>query len=125
MMFLLVFFSGESYTVSDPIGILCIRVIVFFLNFFLNEGRLKCLRFSAVLFGLVSRAEVADGIKNILFLIPDEAIIIPAPLLNGKTAGKWHTHWMTRLIEYKHGKCCYKVIEEAVHGVAEVRVALI
>ena len=70
------------------------------------------------------RAEVADGIKNLFFLVPDETIIIPPPLFNEKTTGEWHTHGMTRLIEDKHGESCYQVIEEAVHRIAEVRVAL-
>jgi hypothetical protein len=79
--------------------------------------------FLAVLFSLVSRAEIADGIEDLFFLVPDETIIIPAPLLNEKTTGKGHTHRMTRLIENKHGECCYQVIEEAVLRIPEVRVA--
>jgi len=76
------------------------------------------------LFSLVRRAEVADGIEDLFFLVPDETIIIPAPLFNEKTTGKWHTHRMTRLIENKHGESCNQVIKEAVHRIAEVRVAL-
>jgi hypothetical protein len=76
-----------------------------------------------VLFGLVSRAEITDGIEHLFFLVPDQAIIIPAPLLNGKTAGERHPYRVSRLIKDKHGECSNQVIEEAVLRIPEIRVA--
>ena len=76
-----------------------------------------------VLFCLVSRAEIADGIENLFFLVTDKTIVIPSPLLNEKTTGKRHTHRVSRFIEDKHGESNYQVIEESVLRIPEIRVA--
>src|SRR5665647_1794891 len=73
-------------------------------------------------FSLVSGAEIANGIEHLFFLVPYEAIIIPAPLFNRKTTGERHPHRVSRLVKYKHSECGYQVIEEAVLWVPEIRV---
>jgi hypothetical protein len=90
--------------------------------FLLNGDKPKRSVFLLVLFCLVRRTEIADGIENLFFLVPDETIIIPAPPLNEKTTGKGHTHGVSRFIEDKHSESSYQVIEEAVLRIPEVRV---
>jgi hypothetical protein len=120
MMHQLSFFSGLFYTVvnmlhTDPLD----RGK----QIFLPEGTPEMIHILVVLFCLVSRAEIADGIENLFFLVPDKTIIIPAPPLNEKTTGKRHTHRVSRFIKDKHGECGYQVVEEAVFRIPEVRVA--
>jgi hypothetical protein len=78
--------------------------------------------FISGIFGLAGRAEIADRIVHILFLVADQAIIVPPTLFNRKTTRERHTYGMSRFIKDEHSKRGYQVIEQAVLRIPEVRV---
>jgi hypothetical protein len=77
----------------------------------------------SALFCLVGRAKVADRIKYLFFLVPDETIIILAPLFNKKTTGERHADGMSGFVKDKHRECSDEIIKETVLGVPEIGIA--
>jgi hypothetical protein len=63
---------------------------------------------------LLCRAEIADGIKNILFLVPYRAKKYPLFFFYPKGSRKGHSHWMARTFQNKYGITGDQVIEKAV-----------
>ena len=58
-----------------------------------------------IFFRLLRRAEVADRIKNFFFLVPDQAVIFIATLLNLKPTRERHPDGMAGFIQDKHREC--------------------
>ena len=69
-----------------------------------------------VLFTLQCRAEVADRVGDLFFLVPDQAIIFSAPLFDRKAAGERHPYRVAGLFENEHREGGDQVIEERFFG---------